>query len=209
MDSPAFRDLIEALRALPGIGPRSAERIAFHILRSPADEARRLARAIEAVRSRTARCSSCYTMSETDPCGICRDESRDRKVVCVVGDTRDVHAFERSGRYRGLYHVLHGEVDPLAGVDERDLTTDALVERLRKGGFTEVILATNPTAEGDATAFALAERLRPLGVAVTRLARGLPPGASLELSSVGAIADALENRRPVEGIPAPAGGGAS
>ncbi len=198
MDSPAFRDLIEALRGLPGVGPRSAERIAFHILRAPAAEAIRLARAIDAIKTKTARCSLCYTVTEEDPCGVCRDSTRDRRVVCVVGDTRDVHAFERGGRYRGLYHVLHGEVDPLAGIDERDLTTDALVERIRKGEVREVILATNPTAEGDATAFALAERLRPLKISITRLARGLPPGSSLELSSAGAIADALENRRPLE-----------
>lgn len=197
MDSPVFRDLIEALRTLPGVGPKSAERIAFHLLRAPEAEGRRLARAIEALKSRLSRCSVCYTMSETDPCGVCRDPSRDRRVLCVVGEARDVHAIERSGRYRGLYHVLQGEIDPLSGVSEADLTVGPLVDRIRAGEVAEVILATNPTAEGDATALALAERVAGLPVRVTRLARGLPAGSSLEFQSVAAIGEAIENRQGV------------
>lgn len=189
--------LLEELGRLPGIGPKSAERLADHILRSPKEEALTLARAIREVKERLHPCSRCFSISESDPCHICSDPRRDHAVICVVEQPRDVLAIERSGAYRGLYHVLGGRLAPLENVGPGQLTIRALVARVKEGGVSEVVIATNPTVEGETTALHLAEVLKPLGVTMTRLARGMPAGASLEYSSAAVVGDALRDRRPL------------
>jgi recombination protein RecR len=186
--------LIERLNRLPGIGPKTAERLAFHLLRIEADEARQLARAIEQVRDAVKTCSVCCNLDAQDPCGICSDENRDRTMVLVIEDPREVARFEDVG-YSGLYHVLQGRLSQLEGIRPEDLTTDALLQRVERGKFAEVCLATNPDLEGEGTARVLADRLLPLGIKVTRLARGLPAGASIAQVSASILADAIEGRR--------------
>lgn len=189
-----IENLIERLNRLPGIGPKSAERLAFHLLRVDADEALELARAIEAVRAAVRSCSVCCQLDAQDPCGICSDPARDRTMLLVVEDPREVARFEEVG-YRGLYHVLQGRLSQLEGIRPEDLTTEQLLRRVAAGGFAEVCLATNPDLEGEGTARVLAEKLQPLGVKVTRLARGLPAGASIAQVSKSILADAIEGRR--------------
>jgi len=189
--------LIAELQRLPGIGARTAERLAFHLMNAPEQEARSLAEAIGRMRSQLTECSVCHTRSDGDPCAICRDEGRDRSMVCVVETPRDVSRVEATGLFRGVYHVLKGHLAPTEGVGPEDLTIAALAERVGAGGIAEVILATNPTLESDATAMAILERLGPLGVRVTRLARGLPAGGTLEYVSRGVLSDALSGRRDV------------
>jgi len=189
--------LLDELEKLPGVGPKSAERFCDHILRTSKEEAFALAQAIRDVKERLRPCSRCFSISELDPCHICRDPRRDHSIICVVEQPRDVLAIERAGAYRGLYHVLGGRLAPLEGVGPEQLTIAALRARLKEGGVREVVIATNPTAEGETTALALAELLKPLGVAVTRLARGMPAGASLETSSAAVVGDALRDRRPL------------
>jgi recombination protein RecR len=189
--------LLDELEKLPGVGPKSAERFCDHILRSSQGEAFALAQAIREVKERLHPCSQCFSISEVDPCHVCRDPRRDRSVICVVEQPRDVLAIERAGAYRGLYHVLGGRLAPLEGVGVEQLTIKALLARVKEGTVREVVIATNPTAEGETTALALAELLKPLGVTVTRLARGMPAGASLETSSAAVVADALRDRRPL------------
>lgn len=189
-----IENLIEHLNRLPGIGPKSAERLAFHLLRVDADEALALARAIEAVRAAVRSCSVCCQLDAQDPCGICSDPARDRTMLLVVEDPREVARFEEVG-YRGLYHVLQGRLSQLEGIRPEDLTTEQLLRRVAGGGFAEVCLATNPDLEGEGTARVLAEKLQPLGVKVTRLARGLPAGASIAQVSKSILADAIEGRR--------------
>lgn len=185
--------LIERLGRLPGIGPKTSERLAYHLLRSKED-ALELARALrDAVRS-TRVCSQCFYLDEQDPCRICADPGRDRGILLVVESARDVLAFEESG-YRGLYHVLQGRVSRLEGVRPEDLTVGPLLARAR--GLREVCLATNPDLEGEGTARVVAERLAETGVRVTRLARGLPAGASITQVSSSILADAVEGRRPL------------
>jgi recombination protein RecR len=186
--------LIERLNRLPGIGPKTAERLAFHLLRIEADEARQLARAIEQVRDAVKTCSVCCNLDAQDPCGICSDENRDRTMVLVIEDPREVARFEDVG-YSGLYHVLQGRLSQLEGIRPEDLTTYALLQRVERGKFAEVCLATNPDLEGEGTARVLADRLLPLGIKVTRLARGLPAGASIAQVSASILADAIEGRR--------------
>jgi recombination protein RecR len=188
--------LMECLGRLPGIGPKTAERLAYHLLRVDEAEALQLARAIEAVRESVHACSRCFSLDATDPCAICADAERDRSMILVVEDPREVARFEEVG-YRGLYHVLQGRVSQLEGIAPEDLTTDALLARVRAERPREVCLATSPDLEGEATAALLAERLQPLGVAVTRLARGLPAGASITQVSRSILADAIEGRRPL------------
>ena len=188
--------LIAALNNLPGIGPKTAERLAFHLLRVPADEALQLAKAIADVRAAVKTCSRCFQLDAVDPCGICSDSSRDRTMLLVLEDPREVARFEDIG-YKGLYHVLQGRLSQLEGIRPEDLTTGQLVARVKAEAFAEVCLATNPDLEGEGTARILAEQLAPLGVKVTRLARGLPAGSSIAQVSASILADAVEGRRPL------------
>lgn len=187
--------LIQEFSKLPGIGEKTAERLAFHLLAQSKDEALKLAAAIRDLKETVKACSSCYNISEQDPCAICSDPKRETAFVCVVEQMKDLWAIEKSGSYRGLYHVLHGHLAPLDGVGPEHLTIQRLVDRIRKGGVQEVILATNPTMEGDATAYFLREALASSGVRLTRIARGIPAGSSLEYSNRTIVSDALTGRR--------------
>ncbi len=187
--------LIDAFNRLPGIGPKSASRLAFYLLRAPAEQVQELAQAIAELQGAITYCSRCQNLTENDPCFICQDTQRDTSVVCVVEDALDVVAIERTGAYRGLYHVLHGAINPVAGIGPEDLRIDALVRRQSQEHFQEVLIATNPNMEGEATAMYIARLLRPLGVRVTRLARGLPMGGDVEYTDELTLSRALEGRR--------------
>jgi recombination protein RecR len=193
-DSPLKR-LIDELSKLPGVGKRSAERLAMHILRMDAREASALARAIDDVKARVRPCSKCHQLSENDPCSICADPKRDSATVCVVENSSDVWAFEKSGEYRGIYHVLGGKMSPLKGIDAEDLTIQSLVDRIRQGGIDEVIIATNPDVEGDTTALYIERELEPLNVSISRIGLGLPVGGSLEFADHRTLNKALQTRR--------------
>jgi recombination protein RecR len=195
--SQSVNDLIEQLARLPGIGKRSAERIAYHLLRVNRTEALALADAIRHVRENVRYCADCFNLSESDRCEFCRDLSRNRSLLCVVEQPRDVFALEQSGTYRGLYHVLLGRIAPLENVGADQLTIDALVERVRGGDFKEVILATNPTVEGDGTALYISNLLSAFNVNITKLARGITSGSILEHTNKEILADALSGRRPI------------
>jgi recombination protein RecR len=186
--------LIERLNRLPGVGPKTAERLAFHLLRVPAEEALALANAIVAVRAAVKTCKHCCNLDAQDPCGICSDAGRDRTMLLVVEDPREIARFEDVG-YRGLYHVLQGRLSQLEGIAAEDLTLGLLLARVAQEKPAEVCLATNPDLEGEGTARLLAERLLPLGSKVTRLARGLPAGSSIAQVSASILADAIEGRR--------------
>ena len=188
--------LIEALRKLPGIGAKSAQRLAFHVLRSSREDASALAAAILEVKDTIRLCSVCFNITDTDPCLICEDADRDRSQVCVVEDPHNLIAIEKSG-FRGLYHVLHGSIAPLRGVGPDDLKIGPLLARLRDGSVKEVILATNPNVEGEATAVYLSRLLKPLGVRATRIAMGLPVGSELEYADEVTVGKALEGRREI------------
>ena len=187
--------LIEEFRRLPGIGPKTASRLTFFLLRAPAEQAVSLAEALSQMRERIIFCSTCFNITEESPCPICRDEGRDRSLICVVEEPLDVLAIERTREYRGLYHVLHGAISPMEGIGPEDLRIRELINRLRGGSVEEVILATNPSLEGEATAMYLHRQLAPLGVRATRLARGLPVGGDLEYADVITLTRALEGRR--------------
>jgi recombination protein RecR len=187
--------LIEELHRLPGIGPKSAQRLAYHILRSTTAEAQALAEAILEVKAKIKLCSVCQNTTDIDPCLTCTDPARDRSTICVVEEPLDILAIERTRGHRGLYHVLHGSISPMEGVGPEQLKVRELLERLRDGAVTEVILATNPNLEGEATAMYLGRLIQPLGVRVTRLARGLPMGGDLEYADDLTLARALENRQ--------------
>lgn len=189
--------LIEEFHKLPGIGPKSAARLAYHILRIPELGARSLAEAIIAVKEKIVLCSICQNLTDTDPCVICKDETRDRHVICVVEEPLDILAIERTGQFKGLFHVLHGVISPMDGIGPDDLKIIELLERMKSGGVEEVILATNPNLEGEATAMYLQRLLSPLGVRVTSLARGLPVGGDLEYADEITLGRALEGRRDV------------
>jgi recombination protein RecR len=193
--SPAVDNLVAQLTRLPGIGTRTAQRLAFHILAVPADEANAIGSAIADVKSRVRPCRECGNLTEDELCGICSDPRRDRSVICVVEQPVDVLSLERTHEYRGLYHVLGGALSPLDGVEPRDLRIDTLLERVADGEVEEVVLATNPTMTGEATAAYLADRLRDR-VAVTRLASGLPVGGDLEYADEVTLGRALAGRRP-------------
>jgi recombination protein RecR len=186
--------LIGELSKLPGIGEKTAERLAFHLLSQPKSEALLLAHSIRDLKEQLKSCSKCYNIAQQDLCEICADAKRDAGLVCVVEQTRDLWAIERSGAYRGAYHVLHGHLAPLDGVGPEHLTIPGLVDRVKLGGIREVILATNPTTEGDATAFYLQKALGGL-VPVSRIARGLPAGSTLEYADRTVVGDALSGRR--------------
>lgn len=188
--------LIEAFRKLPGIGAKSAQRLAFHVLRGSRDDARALAEALLEVKDTIRLCSICFNITDTDPCLVCADPDRDRTGVCVVEDPHNLIAIEKSG-YRGLYHVLHGSIAPLRGIGPDDLKIAPLLQRLRDGTIREVILATNPNVEGEATAVYLSRLLKPLGVRATRIALGLPVGGELEYADEVTVGKALEGRREI------------
>ncbi len=187
--------LIEAFHKLPGVGPKSAQRLAFHILRVPEEEALDLAQAIGDVKHRIVFCSVCLNITESVPCSMCSDTRRDPSTLCVVEQPLDILALERTGSYRGLYHVLHGVLNPMDGIGPDDLHIRELLSRLAGGDVTEVIMATNPSLEGEATAMYIQRLAGPLGVKVTRLARGLPSGADLEYTDDVTLARALEGRQ--------------
>ena len=191
--------LIDAFSRLPGIGPKTASRLTYYLLKASDAESAELAQALLEMRSGTSLCSTCYNITErgTDPCGICRDESRRAGPICVVEAPLDLVAIERSQAFRGRYHVLHGALSPVDGIGPGDLRIEELVARVGQGGVEEVILATNPTLEGEATALFLRRRLEGYPLKVTRLARGLPSGGDLEYADAGTLTQALEGRREV------------
>ncbi len=190
-----LRRLIEELNRLPGIGEKSAERIAFHLLKRPESEVLSLAESIRDLRTKALACSQCANVSDMDPCGICRDPGRDAGVICVVEQSKDLWAIENAGTYRGTYHVLQGHVAPLEGIGPEHLTIALLAERVRRGGVREVIFATNPNLEGDGTALWVQKALEGTGARLTRLARGIPAGSQLEYASRAILVDAIEGRR--------------
>ena len=189
--------LIDAFHKLPGIGPKSAQRLTYHMLRIPPEEASALAQAIIELKEKTVLCSVCQNVTESDLCNVCRDESRDRTLICVVEEPLDTLAVERTGGFHGLYHVLHGVISPMDGVGPEDLKVNELLARLRGGAVTEVIMATNPNLEGEATSMYISRLLTPMGIRVTRLARGLPMGSDLEYADEVTLSRALENRQDV------------
>jgi recombination protein RecR len=187
--------LIEAFAQLPGIGPKTASRLTFYLLRRPAEQTEGLAEALRDLKQRIVFCQSCFNITETSPCAICQDEGRDRAVLCVVEEPLDVLAIERTGEFKGLYHVLHGAISPVEGIGPDELRINELLARLKAGEIREVLLATNPNLEGEATAMYLARQIQPLGVRVTRLARGLPVGGDLEYADAVTLSRALEGRQ--------------
>ena len=189
--------LIEEFNKLPGIGPKTAQRLTYFLIRMPEEEARALAEAILAVKEKIVLCSTCQNITDTDPCVICRGEGRDRSMICVVEEPLDILPLERTREYKGLYHVLHGVISPMEGVGPDDLKIRELLQRLQGGEVQEVILATNPNLEGEATAMYLQRLIAPLGIKVTRLARGLPFGADLEYADEVTLTRALENRQEI------------
>jgi recombination protein RecR len=189
--------LIDEFHRLPGIGPKTAQRLAYYLLRMPAQQAHDLANAIVEVKERVILCGECFNITDTDPCGICASEGRDRKRVCVVEEPLDVLAIERTREYRGLYHVLHGALSPLENIGPEDLKIAELKERVRNGQIEEVILATNPNQVGDATAFYIQRELSSMGKKLTRLARGLPMGGDLEYADDVTLSRALANRQEI------------
>ena len=204
MYTGSLRRLIDELGRLPGVGPKSAQRIAFHLLKIPAEDAQRLADSIIEVKERTALCSICLNVADTgELCPICGDSRRDTTMLCVVEDPRDIVAVERTNQFHGRYHVLHGALNPLEGVGPDQIRVAELLTRLDPEGVTEVILCTNPNLEGEATALYLARLLTPLGLTVTRIASGLPVGGDLEYADELTLGRALEGRRNVVGDSAP------
>ncbi|HDN80743.1 MAG: recombination protein RecR [Chloroflexi bacterium] len=187
--------LIEEFSRLPGIGPKTASRLTFYLLRAPKEQALALSEAIRELKEKTTYCEICFNITDESPCAICRDEERDHTTICVVEEPLDVLALERTGEYRGVYHVLHGAISPVEGIGPDDLRIKELIHRLHNGNIREVILATNPNLEGEATAMYLYRLIKPLGIKVTRLARGLPVGGDLEYADEITLARALEGRR--------------
>jgi recombination protein RecR len=195
LPEPLIR-LVEELQRLPGIGPKGAQRLAFHILKTPREDADRLADAIRNVKERVTYCSVCNNITDADPCAYCSSATRDPKVICVVEEPQNVSAIEKTREFKGTYHVLMGALSPLQGIGPDDLKIKGLLSRVN-GGVTEIILATNPNVEGEATAIYLARLLKPLGVKVTRIAMGVPVGSDLEYADEVTMHKALEGRREV------------
>ena len=189
--------LIEALQGLPGIGPKTAQRLTFFLLKRPAAEVRELAESLVAVKERIVSCSTCFNVTDQDPCAICDDPARDASLLCVVEEPNDLVAMERTGEYRGRYHVLLGALSPLDGIGPDELKVRELLARVESNHTREVILATNPNVEGEATAIYLAKLLKPLGVRVTRIAMGVPVGSDLEYADEVTMHKAMEGRREV------------
>lgn len=187
--------LIDALVRLPGIGPKTASRLAFYLLRSPADQVQELAAALGELKANIVYCRRCQNLTLANPCGICADVNRDTHLICVVEEPLDVVAIERTGAFKGLYHVLHGVINPVEGIGPDDLRIASLLDRVKAETPSEILVATNPTLEGEATAMYLARLLRSAGVRITRLARGLPVGGDLEYADEVTLSRALEGRR--------------
>jgi recombination protein RecR len=200
--NPAYTEslnkLIEEFGKLPGVGPRTAERLTFYILKAGPEEAMALAKAIENVKTKVRQCSICFNLSEGDVCNICSDPRREKEIICVVEQPKDVISLEKTGLCKWVYHVLGGHIAPLEGLEPSDLTIEQLLSRVRKGGVKEVVMATNPNLEGDGTALYISSLLRPTGVKITRLARGLPTGTSIEYASGSILADAIMGRQSFE-----------
>lgn len=196
--TPPVQTLIDELGRLPGIGPKSAQRIAFHLLKIPGDDVARLARSITDAKARVRFCERCFNVAEDPLCPICQDDTRDTSTLCVVEESRDIVALEKTGEFRGRYHVLLGAMSPLEGIGPEDLKVRELITRLEPEGVREVILCTNPNTEGEVTAMYLARLLKPLGLTVTRIASGLPVGGDLEYADELTLGRALEGRRDVE-----------
>jgi recombination protein RecR len=194
----AVTRLIEEFHRLPGIGPKTAQRLTFYLLRAPKEQALSLAEALTYLKEKIVTCAICQNIAEENPCAICRDEARDRSIVCVVEEPLDVLALERTREYHGLYHVLHGAISPVDGIGPEDLRVQELLTRIqREPGIAEIVLATNPNLEGEATAMYLERLIKPLGIRLTRLARGLPVGGDLEYADEVTLTRALEGRREV------------
>ena len=191
----SLQQLIDQFKRLPGIGGKSAQRLAFHVLRTPREDAERLCEAIREVKDRVTYCTICNNITDIDPCGICADDRRDRRCICVVEEPQNVNVIEKTGGHRGTYHVLMGAISPLSGVGPDDLKIKGLLARMAEGEVEEIILATNPTVEGEATAIYLARLLKPLGVRVTRIAMGIPVGSDLDYADDLTMTRALEGRR--------------
>ena len=192
---PSMENLIQHLTTLPGVGPKTAQRLAFHLLHAGERDAIGLAEAIVNARETIRTCSICGNLSDEDVCPVCRDASRDRSVICVVEQPKDVLVMEKTREYRGLYHVLHGAISPMAGIGPKELTIDLLMKRLEAGGVHEVIMTTNPNVEGEATAHYLARQIKPLHIKVTRIAHGVPVGGDLEYADEATLAQALSGRK--------------
>ena len=189
--------LIERLQKLPGVGAKSAQRLAYHVLRTPREDADLLCAAIQDVKEKVTYCSVCNNITDVDPCRFCTDEGRERQVICVVEEPQNVAAIEKTREFRGLYHVLMGALSPLQGVGPDDLKIHGLLSRVADGGVTEVVLATNPNVEGEATALYLARLLKPLGLRVTRIATGIPVGSDIEYADEMTMSKAMAGRRDV------------
>jgi recombination protein RecR len=196
--TPPVQALIDELGRLPGIGPKSAQRIAFHLLKIPADDANRLAHAISEAKAKVRFCERCFNVSEKELCDYCTDDRRDSSIICVVEESRDIVAVERTGEFRGRYHVLLGAMSPLEGIGPEQLKIRELLTRLEPEGVEEVIVCTNPNTEGEVTAMYLARMLKPLGLKVTRIASGLPVGGDLEYADELTLGRALEGRRAID-----------
>ncbi len=196
--TPPVQTLIDELGRLPGIGPKSAQRIAFHLLKVPADDVARLAHALTDAKARVRFCDRCFNIAEDVLCPICLDDNRDTSVVCVVEESRDIVALEKTGEFRGRYHVLLGAMSPLEGIGPEQLKIRELLTRIDPEGITEIIICTNPNTEGEVTAMYLARLLKPLGLTITRIASGLPVGGDLEYADELTLGRALEGRRPME-----------
>ncbi len=193
-----IQGLIEEFAKLPGIGPKTAQRLTFFLLRSPEDQVTRLADALRRLKTDIVTCSTCFNIAASDPCAICGDPERDQSLICVVEEPLDVLAIEKTGIFRGTFHVLHGALSPVEGIGPKDLRIEELIQRARTTDLREIILATNPNYEGDYTATHIAQALQPSAIKITRLARGLPLGGDLEYADEGTLARALEGRRTFE-----------
>jgi len=197
MYAETFSNLMQELQKMPGIGPKSAQRLAFYVLQSSSKEIDKLALAIQEAKNRLKHCSACFNITDIDPCKICSDLSRETQALCVVGEPKDLMAIERSGGFRGKYHVLGGLISPLDGIGPDTLRVKELMHRLGQGKFTEIILAISPTTEGEATSIYLTRLIRPLGLKLTRLAYGLPIGADMDYADEATLSKSFEGRREV------------
>jgi recombination protein RecR len=198
MSLPAsLQELVDQFKRLPGVGAKSAQRLAFHVLRTPREDAERLCQAIRDVKDRITYCTTCNNITDTDPCLMCGDETRDHRVICVVEEPQNVNVVNRTGGFKGVFHVLMGAISPLQGIGPDDLKIKGLLARIGVNGVDEVILATNPTVEGEATAIYLARLLKPLGIRVTRIATGIPVGSDLDYADDLTVGKAMDGRREV------------
>jgi recombination protein RecR len=193
--APSIARLIDELKRLPGIGQKTAQRLAFHLLRADREEALALSDAIREAKERIRECSICNNITDADPCLFCASPSRDKRLICVVEDATNIHPIEKTRQFNGLYHVLGGALSPLQGIGPDQLKIKSLIERLKGGGVEEIIIATNPTAEGEATAVYLSKLIKPLGVRTTRIAMGIPVGSDLEYADEVTVLKAMEGRR--------------